>query len=844
MARKIGSRYTAHQVLGRGSAGTVWLGEGPEGPVAIKLLREDLASDQDLVGRFVQERTALLSLDHPRVVGIRDLVVDGADLALVMDLVRGTDLRSRLEREHRMTPEAAVAIAADVADGLAAAHAGGVVHRDVKPENVLLDSAAPAGPGGAPPALLTDFGIARLVDSPRRTRATRIIGTPDYLAPEIIEGLPPRASVDIYALATVLYELLAGFTPFGGGHPGAVLRRHVTESVQPLPDLPDELWQILAQCLAKAPASRLTAGELGARLRELLPHLAGLPALDVAPPGADGAAAENGFADEGAEPGSAAGGPGGAVGAAAGAPGGSGVPGGPGGLGGSGAAGARSGSGGSGVGGGMGSGAGAPAAPVSGFADRRRGAVPLVRGAAPDSSRDTHTSIRLPTADELAGYGAASRAGRAAGKAAGGKGAGGRGAGKGGTGQGGTGNGTGRGGALRASAPDRPASPRHRAVSDAVRSRRIKFAAAAAAALAVAGIGGWGIASAGSSGSGHGGSGKDPGASTDDRPAAPDTSADGSARSPVSSGAPTAGRGGTPTAPTAGAASPQGRTGAPVALPRWSAAQDVPAAGVPLTGGPRAVVLGHTTYVFARGEDKNVWYVTRDGSGYGPWHRLTGISTQGDPAVVSARAGRIDLFAAGTDGLLYRRTYTGPASGAAGAGSWNAWSQVDERTHFDAAPAAASSEPGRIDLVDRVGGDLVTASLVDGRWNAWALVPTAGRITSAPALVSRGRGTLEAFVVRKADGAVLRLPFSGGAWRPSSVVDGLDAAGAGRPEALAAGGRLYVFAAGQASALQGAPTPLPAGLGGGPVGAAGAAGTLELFAPTAHGTLTRATAPA
>ncbi|MFJ9917171.1 protein kinase, partial [Actinacidiphila glaucinigra] len=160
MGRKIGSRYTAHQVLGRGSAGTVWLGEGPEGPVAIKLLREDLASDQDLVGRFVQERTALLALHHPHIVGIRDLVVDGSDLALVMDLVRGTDLRSRLERERRLTPEAAVSITADVADGLAAAHAAGVVHRDVKPENVLLDSAAPPGPGGAPPGALPPKGQA------------------------------------------------------------------------------------------------------------------------------------------------------------------------------------------------------------------------------------------------------------------------------------------------------------------------------------------------------------------------------------------------------------------------------------------------------------------------------------------------------------------------------------------------------------------------------------------------------------------------------------------------------------------------------------------------------------
>lgn len=220
MARKIGSRYTANQILGRGSAGTVWLGEGPDGPVAIKMLREDLASDQELVGRFVQERTALLGLEHPHIVTVRDLVVDGNDLALVMDIVRGTDLRTRLERERRLAPEAAVAIVADVADGLAAAHAAGVVHRDVKPENILLDMRGPLGPGGAHPALLTDFGVAKLIDSPRRTRATKIIGTPDYLAPEIVEGLPPRAAVDIYALATVLYELLAGFTPSAAATPG------------------------------------------------------------------------------------------------------------------------------------------------------------------------------------------------------------------------------------------------------------------------------------------------------------------------------------------------------------------------------------------------------------------------------------------------------------------------------------------------------------------------------------------------------------------------------------------------------------------------------------------------
>ncbi|MFE4373549.1 serine/threonine-protein kinase [Streptomyces sp. NPDC056835] len=391
MARNIGSRYTAHQILGRGSAGTVWLGEGPEGPVAIKLLREDLASDQELVGRFVQERTALLGLDHPRVVAVRDLVVDGNDLALVMELVRGTDLRTRLDRERRLAPEAAVAIIADVADGLAAAHAAGVVHRDVKPENILLDMEGPLGPGGAHPALLTDFGVAKLIDTPRRTKASKIIGTPDYLAPEIVEGLPPRAAVDIYALATVLYELLAGFTPFGGGHPGAVLRRHVTETVVPLPGIPEELWQLLVQCLAKAPASRLRASELAARLREQLPTLTGIPPLDVDEP--DTEPTERAYEEPG------------------------------------------------------------PSAPSAPEEPRRRGAVPLVPGAVPDSNRDTHTSMRVPGPDELAG-GA---------------------------------RGTAR--APRSPGQRRPGSARHKA--EAVRKRRIRLGAVGVLLVAAVGVGGW-----------------------------------------------------------------------------------------------------------------------------------------------------------------------------------------------------------------------------------------------------------------------------------------------------------------------------------------------------------------
>jgi serine/threonine-protein kinase len=403
LARKIGSLYTAHQVLGRGSAGTVWLGEGPDGPVAVKVLREDLAGDQELVDRFVQERTALVGIDHPHVVGVHDLVVDATGIALVMDLVRGTDLRTRLEHERRLAPEAAVAIAADVAEGLAAAHARGLVHRDVKPENVLLDMTAPLGPGGAHPALLTDFGVAQLIDRPGTTggrTATKIIGTPDYLAPEIVEGLPPRAAVDIYALATVLYEMLAGFTPFGGGHSGAVLRRHVTETVVPLPGIPEELWQLIVQCLAKAPASRLRASELAGRLREQLPLLAGMPPLVIDDADDAHAAAEDGgtASGEAEEPAS--------------------MP--------AQAAGARR-------------------------SAVRRVAVSLVQGAAPDSNRDTHTSMRVPEADELAG-GA---------------------------------RGTAR--VPRASGVPRPGSARHRTAA----RRRLLLGVAAAVLVAVAGLGTW-----------------------------------------------------------------------------------------------------------------------------------------------------------------------------------------------------------------------------------------------------------------------------------------------------------------------------------------------------------------
>jgi serine/threonine-protein kinase len=438
MARNIGSHYTAHRVLGRGSAGTVWLGEGPEGPVAIKVLREDLAADRDLAERFAHERHALLGLEHPNIVGVRELVINAGhaaghtnghspgpaagagiqDIALVMDLVRGPDLRSHLRRERRLAPRAAAEITADVASGLAVAHAAGIVHRDVKPENILLDAE-----GGRLTALLTDFGVAKLIDEPRHGGRGGVVGTPDYMAPEIVEGLPPRAAVDIYALVTVLYELLAGFTPFGGGHPGAVLRRQVTETAAELPGLPPELWELIQQCLAKAPASRLRAVELASRLRELLPALEGLPPLDIGDlpdAGEDGGLAEPG-------------------------------------------------------------GHASPALEVE-EGSTPRAAVPLVRGAAPDSERATHTRMRVPDADELAG-GA---------------------------------HGTAR--TPRAPGERRAGSARRGSATASVRRRR-RLAVTAASVLGAGALGGWLLFAGGDEG--QGGTGDSPGVENVEEPQAP-----------------------------------------------------------------------------------------------------------------------------------------------------------------------------------------------------------------------------------------------------------------------------------------------------------------------------------
>ncbi|MFI8446107.1 serine/threonine-protein kinase [Streptomyces erythrochromogenes] len=273
--RPVGSKYLLEEPLGRGATGTVWrarqretagaeaaVAGQPGETVAIKVLKEELAQDADIVMRFLRERSVLLRLTHPNIVRTRDLVVEGDLLALVMDLIEGPDLHRYLRENGPFTPVAASLLTAQIADALAASHADGVVHRDLKPANVLLDER-----GGQMKPMLTDFGIARLADSPGLTRTHEFVGTPAYVAPESAEGRPQTSAVDIYGAGILLYELLTGRPPFAGGTALEVLHRHLSEEPQRPSTVPEPLWTVVERCLRKEPNERPSAQSLARALR-------------------------------------------------------------------------------------------------------------------------------------------------------------------------------------------------------------------------------------------------------------------------------------------------------------------------------------------------------------------------------------------------------------------------------------------------------------------------------------------------------------------------------------------------------------------------------------------------
>jgi serine/threonine-protein kinase len=263
--RSLGSGYQLVERIGQGSSGKVFRARRrPDGAeFAAKFLDPALVDDRTAVSRFFAERDALERVDHPNLLKVHDLVVERRQIAIVMDLVDGPDLR-QLIGSGSLTRADAVRLLGQVAAALAAMHAADVIHRDVKPGNVVVDESGPARI-----ARLVDFGLAKMSGQPTITRQHALLGTLAYVAPELAASHPATTASDVYALGVTGYELLAGRRPFHADNEFALLQAHLTQAPARPNEVTDEEWALLSACLAKDPAARPTAGQVADELATL-----------------------------------------------------------------------------------------------------------------------------------------------------------------------------------------------------------------------------------------------------------------------------------------------------------------------------------------------------------------------------------------------------------------------------------------------------------------------------------------------------------------------------------------------------------------------------------------------
>jgi serine/threonine-protein kinase len=257
----LSGRYKLEAKLGSGGMSTVYLARDTtlDRSVAVKVMHREMSEQADQLERFRQEARAVAKLSHPNVVAVIDAGEDGGHPYIVFEYVEGETLKQRINRVGALDPQEALAYAIEIARGLTVAHARNMVHRDIKPQNVLIDAEGRAK--------LTDFGISRQLEQDGMTATGRVLGTTDYVAPEQAMGHPVDQRSDIYSLGVVLYEMLVGQVPFQADSQVGVAMKHVNEELpdvqQRRPELSAAAAMVVERATAKDPDRRYQqVGEL------------------------------------------------------------------------------------------------------------------------------------------------------------------------------------------------------------------------------------------------------------------------------------------------------------------------------------------------------------------------------------------------------------------------------------------------------------------------------------------------------------------------------------------------------------------------------------------------------
>ena len=273
----IADRYELKDVVGTGGMSSVYRAFDTllERHVALKILHDQFGEDEEYVERFRREARAVAQLSHPNIVTVIDRGEEDGKQFIVFELIEGDNLKELVERGGPLPVRRALELAIQIARALAFAHAQGLVHRDVKPQNVLLN------PEGS--AKVTDFGIVRSLDAVGHTETGTVLGTSHYIAPEQARGERVDAQTDVYSFGVVLYELLTGEVPYPGDNFLSVAMKHVNDPVPSVldsrPDAPLRLASLVERCLAKLPAER--PASMDEVVAELEAVLAGLDANEA-----------------------------------------------------------------------------------------------------------------------------------------------------------------------------------------------------------------------------------------------------------------------------------------------------------------------------------------------------------------------------------------------------------------------------------------------------------------------------------------------------------------------------------------------------------------------------------